>query len=290
MSLQIYKSASKARSFVFKSAGLSAGVAIVLSSGIASALNQSSAYKGDTAAKAGSTNQPQQLQLAQIPDVVVDTEPAGRDSTIPSVQGNTQTSSGVRFRCQFINGQYTVMYYPESQESQSYPWATPISMGDGWTPQRRCQAIAQRLETYRLEGLQEMQIGRKNGYNIICVTTERTSDCPSRIVLTVPTGQDPLLTRDRVFENLTVADTGVRTEGVTTLVNRNSATQVLNDLFKLGLPSGGVRNNTQARRQNINLRPFLDRKDGGTGTQLRNGVRTNVPARSNNRLNPGKFR
>jgi hypothetical protein len=282
---------------VFNSAGLSAGVAIVLSSGIATALNQSSAYNGDTAAKASSTNQPQQLQLAQIQDVVVDTEPAGRaststnrDSTIPSVQGNTQTSSGVRFTCDFINGQYTVMYHPESQQSQSYAWATPSNMGDGWTPQRRCQAIAQRLESYRPEGLQEMRTGVKNGYNIICVTTGVSSDCASRIVLTVPPGQDPMLTRDRVFQNLTVADTGQRTEGVNTLVNGSNVTQVLNDLFKLGLPSGGVSNNTQARSQNINLRPFLDRYDGGTGAQLRNGVRTNVPARSNNRLNPGNFR
>ncbi|MHC5824650.1 MAG: COP23 domain-containing protein, partial [Nostoc sp.] len=41
----------------------------------------------------------------------------------------------------------------------------------------------------------------------------------------------------------------------------------------------------------INLKPFLDRKDGGTGNNLRSGVAIDRQSQPNNaRLNPGNFR
>jgi len=186
-----------------------------------------------------------------------------------------------------VNGQYTVMYFPESQPGQSYAWATPGAMGGGWSSDRRCNEISRRLESYRPDGLVEMQTAVENGYNTICVTTEKAAGC--RIVLTVPRGQDPMATRDRVFQNLTVADSGQQTQGVNTYTgsgSRNSG--AVGDLINLGnqvLGSGGSR--SLASSGNINLRPFLDRADGGTGAMLRG----DVPARSNApRLNPGNFR
>ncbi|PSB03084.1 COP23 domain-containing protein [Merismopedia glauca] len=239
------------------------------------------------------------LQIAQR-DVIVNTDgnspnpyPDSGSSypdsgnSVPAANGNT------RFACQYVNGDYTVMYYPESRPGEAYPWATPRSMGGGWTAFRRCTSIAERLESYRPEGLLEMRTDVKNGYNIICVTTERTSDCPSRIVLTVPTGQDPIATRDRIFENLSVADSGQSTVGVNTYTGRGGS-NVLNDL----LGGGKTTNRTRARRSTIDLRAFLDPQDGGTGSGLRNGVKvkgkktTAQPANnpSNRRLNPGNFR
>jgi len=77
-------------------------------------------------------------------DVVVDTVPAGR-STLgqpevhpvpylglqPEVRPVPSLTAKLDF-CEFVNGQYTVMYQPESQPNQSFPWATP-ALGDGWT-------------------------------------------------------------------------------------------------------------------------------------------------------------
>lgn len=210
-------------------------------------------------------------------DIVIDTDP--RTSPTPPVGGVT---TGTRFVCQLNNGQYTVMYQPESQPGQLYAWAVPSAMGGGWDSARRCSEISRRLESYRPDGLLEMQTGIENGYNTICVTTQRIQGC--RIVLTVPPGQDPLLTRDRVFQNLSVADSGQQTQGVNTFVSGGNG-GILGEaarLLNLNLPQVG----RQSAAGGLNLRPFLDRADGGTGQYLRNG-RSIAPGR---RLDPNRFR
>ena len=184
------------------------------------------------------------------------------------------STAAARFFCQLQGGQYTVMYAPSSQPSQSYPWAIPGDMGDAWPAERRCNEISRRLESYRPDGLLELQTGLENGYNTVCVTTEAVAAC--RIVFTVPPGQDPLATRDRVFNNLLVADQGNATTGVTTFTDGGS---ILDDLGEvLGLPPGGSQS---APSRGINLRPFLDTADGGTGTQLNQ--------RGGRPLNPDNF-
>jgi hypothetical protein len=223
-------------------------------------------------------------------DVIVETEnsrgnpsSAGNPARIPT---GTTALSGTRFSCQIVNGQYTVMYQPQSQPGQVYPWAVPSAMGGGWDPTKRCGEISRRLEQYRPDGLVEMQTAVENGYNTVCVTTQRVPGC--RIVLTVPPGQDPAVTRDRVFQNLTIADSGQQTQGVNTFVSGNSggsggwigeAARMLN----IKLP--GMNNSQAIDSDAINLRPFLDRADGGTGTYLRKSAI--APGR---RLNPNRFR
>jgi hypothetical protein len=190
-------------------------------------------------------------------------------------------TSGTRFACQYTDGQYTVMYYPQSQPGQAYAWATPTELGGGWTEERRCNEISRRLEFYRPDGLLEMQTGIENGYNTVCVTTQQNASC--RIVLTVPPGQDPLVTRDRVFENLAVADRGQQTDSVTTFTGGDDG--ILNrigEALNIDLPGGRSNSSTNG----INLRPFLDQADGGTGDRLQGGV----PAQSSPQLNPNSFR
>lgn len=181
-----------------------------------------------------------------------------------------------RFSCQVDNGQYTVMYSPQSQPDQAYPWAVPEDMGSAWPAERRCTTIAQRLEQYRPDGLLELQTAVENGYNTVCVTTEAVPGC--RIVFTVPPGQDPLATRDRVFQNLTLADRGEATQGVNTFTDGDgSILDQVQDV--LGLPNSSSR----PRNGGINLKPFLDAADGGTGTQLSGGSASPT-------LNPNNFR
>lgn len=225
--------------------------------------------------------------FSQVPtndsgDVIIDsgaqTPSRSPSQTIPPV-----TSSSNRFSCQMSNGQYTVMYQPESQPGQMYPWAVPSALGGGWDSARRCNEITRRLEAYRPDGLQEMKTGVENGYNTICVTTQRIPGC--RIVLTVPPGQDPIVTRDRVFQNLTVADSGQQTQGVNTFVGSNRG-GIMNEVGRwLGIGSPSRNQNSASYLNAINLRPFLDRADGGTGQLLRS--RAAAPGR---RLNPNNFR
>ncbi|MDF5708928.1 MAG: COP23 domain-containing protein [Nostoc sp. S4] len=198
----------------------------------------------------------------------------------PSVDGTT------RFTCQTYNGQYTVMYQPQSQPGQYFPWATPATLGGGWDAQKRCVAIANRLEQYRPDGLQELQTSVENNENIVCVTTQANPSC--RIVLTVPPGKDPYTIRNSIFQNLTTADSGQQTIAVNTYGDRTTG----NSLYNLGRTLlGGGNNRVNSYRGDINLKPFLDAKDGGTARNLRNGVairRQSQP--SSVRLNPNNFR
>lgn len=247
---------------------------LAVSSGLAIAAGLSLSMGGAIAAP---------LTISQVTPPTGDTGDVIIDSGTPRApQPTTPTAAGTRFTCQVVNGQYTVMYQPESQPGQAYPWAVPSAMGGGWDSARRCSEITRRLESYRPDGLQEMQTGFENGYNTVCVTTQRVSSC--RIVLTVPPGQDALSTRDRVFQNLTVADSGQQTQGVNTFVgsNRGGLLGEAARWLNLGLPSASSASSGDSP---INLRPFLDRADGGTGQFLRKGAI--APGR---RLNPNKFR
>ncbi|HEY9726389.1 MAG TPA: COP23 domain-containing protein [Chroococcales cyanobacterium] len=271
MRSQQFESSPSLRFVLFKNMGWLAGLATLLASSSAFAWN----------ANQVGTNSPLQYSrdttLAQ--DVVVDTKPEQSPSST-----NADPSDKPRFSCQMVDGQYTVMYSPESQPSSPYPWATPTTLGGGWSAERRCNEISRRLELYRPDGLEEMQTSVENNYNIICVTTQRDPSC--RIVLTVPPGQDPELTRNRVFENLVVADTGQQTDAVATYVGTENAAQWLDRVVHQGLSALGGPNRSVKHSSGIDLRPFLDPADGGTGTQLRGSN----PNSSKTRLNPNRFR
>jgi hypothetical protein len=198
-------------------------------------------------------------------------DPDDRDADVRD-RDNPEISSSTRFFCQYTGGQYTVMYNPESRPNEAFPWAIPAEMGGGWTPELRCQEIARRLEDYRPDGLLELQTGTENGYNTVCATSEADSRC--RIVFTVPSGQDPTDTRNAVFENLTIANSGETTQGVNTFAGSNS-NDSLGQIVNLGKSIFGKRSQpisgTQFRA-GMNLRPHLDPADGGTGQAFNRGV------------------
>ncbi|MCG9884825.1 MAG: COP23 domain-containing protein [Cyanobacteria bacterium] len=180
-----------------------------------------------------------------------------------------------RFSCQTIDGRSVVTYSPESEPDRYYPWAVPQDLGGGWTANRRCVEIARRLETYRPDGLVALEAGQENGYNTVCATSDRNPTC--RIVFTVPPGQDPYITRDQVFSTLAQADSGETTTGVLTFQGgrwQSDVQDILDGLgIDLGLDLGGSRDRAPSRRDwrpstSLDLRPFLDRADGGTGERL----------------------
>jgi hypothetical protein len=217
--------------------------------------------------------------------VVINTEPGSvptGSGTTTSTSGST-TTSGTRFESRVVNGQYTVVYIPDNQ-STAYSWAVPSALGGGWNPERRSAEIARRLQSYLPDGLVEMKTGVENGYNTVCVTTERVPTC--RIVFTVPPGQDAMTTRDRVFQNLATADTGQLTQGVYTYGRSGRD----NDIFgKIGDALGLGGKKTQATNsRTMNLKPFLSKKDGGTGEKLTGG--TSIKAPTTTKAKPRIFR
>jgi hypothetical protein len=240
-----------------------------------------------------------------VPDVVIGED--GRTSE-PNEDTSTSANGEPRFTCEQTNGGYTVMYHPESRPDEAYAWAVPREMGGGWSEERRCNEISRRLESYRPDGLQEMRTAVENGYNTVCVTTQKDGNC--RIVFTVPDGQDPMVTRDRVFENLTIADDGQQTQGVNTLTDKDRRDLSLGELGKLeqtgqtgqtgqinqigrilGRGIEEIARGSQSNNNPINLRPFLDPADGGTGTKLQGSPFKNSHSSSRSQqLKPDNFR
>ena len=209
--------------------------------------------------------------IAQTPaEVVIEAEPEAIEQP-----GNVVTNGDQRFVCQAVQGEYTVMYLPESQPNESYAWAVPQSMGGGWTAEKRCSEISRRLESYREDGLVSLTTGRENNYDTVCVTTEANSNC--QIVFTVPQGQNAIATRNAVFDNLATADDGIQTQGVNTLGSRQNNNDVLGQVFDIfggggsSIPSNTGSANPSSYSSSINLKPFLDPSDGGTGTALNKG-------------------
>ena len=192
---------------------------------------------------------------------------SNRDWEINRDRRDTRRASA-NFTCDYVRGEYTVMYRPRSQPGRAYAWAVPGRMGNTWSPERRCNEIASRLEFYRPDGLNELRTDVENGYEILCATTQRNPDLCS-IVLTVPPDQNAEVVRDRVFENLWLADNGQQTQGVYTFTDSGQVNEIfsqLGDLLEGRRSPSGSSNIT--RSGDINLRPFLDRFDGGTGERL----------------------
>ena len=205
----------------------------------------------------------------------IDLDDTSVDTPDDDIDSPTEASTSFndrRFTCQYDDGEFVVMYSPESDPDDYFPWAIPGEMGGGWTPERRCNTISDRLEAYRPDGLLELTTDVENGYNTVCATTNVDPDC--RIVFTVPEGQDPLETRDLVFENLAVANSGQDTFGVRTFQSADPTGNILEQLgSELGLnlpplPTSSPSISSSRRSSSIDLRPFLDPADGGTGTAL----------------------
>jgi hypothetical protein len=200
--------------------------------------------------------------------------------------------NSARFICELRGNQSPVTYQPVDRPGDKYPWAVPSTMGNNWDAGKRCTEIARRLEEYRRDGLKELRTDVKNNYDTVCVTTEKNSEC--RIVFTVPQGQDAITTRDSVFRNLTMADSGQRTTGVTTFADGGN--NGFGDLLGNVLPglgnTGTATSPTPAlkAKDSIDLRPFLSKKDGGTATQLRTPTTTDATTGSSKKLNPARFR
>ena len=194
-------------------------------------------------------------------------------STSTTRSTSSPVTTATRFTCNNYGGEYTVMYQPETQPGQYFPWATPRKMGGGWDPIKRCNTIAERLERYRPDGLTELQTSSLNGYNVLCVTSQADPSC--RIVLTVPPDKDPYQVRNNVFENLVAADSGQQTTGVNTYSPENGD---LENIINMGrsLFEGSKKPNLASDKK-INLKPFLDPKDGGSGSQLKKGVELSEP-------------
>ncbi|MBP0014682.1 MAG: COP23 domain-containing protein [Roseofilum sp. SBFL] len=73
-------------------------------------------------------------------------------------------------------------------------WTSDAFSGSGYTPERRCQEVSSRLETYRRNRqLQFITVGRMNNQNVICTASQVNGRCEN-LIYTLKAGQDPIAT------------------------------------------------------------------------------------------------
>jgi hypothetical protein len=200
------------------------------------------------------------ISLWAILGAMLTTATAGAQVGPPTPKTSVPSGGAqARFMCESFNNQSIVTYHPIDRPGDKYPWAVPTTMG-AWDASKRCTEIARRLEDYRKDGLQELRTDVKNNYDTVCVTTEKNSEC--RIVFTVPKGQDAIATRDSVFSNLSMADGGQQTTGVSTFADGGN-----NNIPGIGsIGSNTPTPSSSQPKSSIDLRPFLSSNDGGTET------------------------
>ncbi|BBA79694.1 hypothetical protein RGRSB_1233 [cyanobacterium endosymbiont of Rhopalodia gibberula] len=216
-------------------------------------------------------------------DIIIETAPSNSSSPTPF----NANSGNERFICQLERGRYTVMYYPQNQDRWPYPWAIPSDLENGWTAQRRCNEISRRLEMYRPDGLLELKTGRENNYDTICVTTQQDRSC--RIVLTIPPNQNPEITRNKIFQTLIAAEEGQYTQGVNAFTDSKTSGSIINQFGRIFNDNLSRQNNLSPSNNAINLRPFLDPSDGGTGFKLLNNSTTPALTPTPVRTNPSSL-
>ena len=97
---------------------------------------------------------------------------------------------------------YTVMYRHDKGKK---PWLKMVStLGDDWTPNKRCEEIASRLEIFRKDGLTQISYrtdpNTPNQY-VICAKTKVSGEgCP--LLLTLKPGSDPYETIKKMADAL----------------------------------------------------------------------------------------
>jgi len=110
--------------------------------------------------------------------------------------GGLLVSRSSRFYCQLRQDKslgsdvYTVMYRHDKDRK---PWLKMVStLGGGFTPDKRCEEIARRLEIFRSDGLLELYstLDTQLNQHLICART-KNSGLGCQLLVTLNRGADP---------------------------------------------------------------------------------------------------
>lgn len=157
-------------------------------------------------------------------------EPAA-DSQPPATQG---PSSGIT--CEVRNGIPTTVSQTRRGEVPIIKWTSSDFDASGWTPDKRCQLVSQRFETFRANGqLQFLTTGRVAGQPVICAVASQSAPCTAADVLyTLKRGQDASATLRRLLNVRRGASGPMSETGARIYVNFN---QFLDERMAASSPS-----------------------------------------------------
>ena len=124
-------------------------------------------------------------------------------ATAPVLLAGPAQAAATKFSCATSNGVPTTV--ARTDDGRTVPmirWTSNAFDGAGWTPERRCQVVSQRFETFRQQGrLSFITTGFINSLPVICTTSSNGAACPNDgLLYTLKPGQDPTLALKRLFD------------------------------------------------------------------------------------------
>lgn len=111
-------------------------------------------------------------------------------------------ASGTRgFVCASSNGSpATQAVTRDGRQVPVIRWTSAVFNDAGWNPQRRCEEVSERFNTYLREGrLKYITTGRMNGLPVICTARSNSSGCDG-LLYTLKPGQDATATLKSLLE------------------------------------------------------------------------------------------
>jgi hypothetical protein len=111
-------------------------------------------------------------------------------TTVPiqAVRAQTQTTS---FVCGVSNGTPATLARTQRGDVPVIRWASNYFSGSGWTPERRCEEVSQRFQSYYDNGtLKYLTTGIMNGLPVICTAIQEGGACQD-LLLTLRQDANP---------------------------------------------------------------------------------------------------
>lgn len=112
------------------------------------------------------------------------------------VNNNIQTG----FFCSTSASVPTTVYLNKQGTQEPWiTWSSDYFTDSGWTPEKRCLEVSNRLETYRIKNqLQYVTSGVINNQKVICVAATQGAPCGG-IIYTLKPGQDAIAALNNLF-------------------------------------------------------------------------------------------
>ena len=124
---------------------------------------------------------------------------------IPAFAAEPQAKS---FVCSSASGVPATSAVTPNGEVPVIRWTSTTFSGAGWSPERRCQEVTARFNSYMEKGMLEyITTGRMNSLPVICVTRTEGGGCDG-LLYTLKPGQNPE-TPGRIWQNATRLGEGV---------------------------------------------------------------------------------
>lgn len=117
-----------------------------------------------------------------------------------AVPPQVQAQASVGFICSSDLGTPTTVVVSPGKERPFIRWSSDRFADAGWTAERRCEAVSQRLqESYDKGSLKFLTTGRMNGQPVICSTDRDGGSCID-LIYTLKPGQNPATTLSNLLQ------------------------------------------------------------------------------------------